>query len=81
MHRNENTPNDVQKSIRNDELRKIIFNVIGKKYNQTTIYDADREIPTIRSTDNWEKNLISNFFRSDPFSCSLSMSTCCNINL
>ena len=28
------------------------FNVIGKKYNQTLVSDADREIPTLGSTDN-----------------------------
>ena len=28
------------------------FNVIGKKYNQTLVSDADRETPTLGSTDN-----------------------------
>ena len=29
-----------------------MFNVIGKKNNQTSVSDADREIPTLGSTDN-----------------------------
>ena len=29
-----------------------IFNVIGKKNNQTMVSDADQEIPTLGSTDN-----------------------------
>ena len=28
------------------------FNVIGKKNNQTSVSDADQEIPTLGSTDN-----------------------------
>ena len=35
-----------------------IFNVIGKKDNQTSVSNADREIPTIRSTDN-ARNLVN----------------------
>ena len=34
------------------------FNVIGKKNNQTSVFDADREIPTLGSTDIAE-NLVS----------------------
>ena len=30
----------------------IIFNAIGKQNNQTSVSDAEREIPTIGSTDN-----------------------------
>ena len=30
----------------------IVFNIIGKKNNQTLVSDADREIPTLGSTDN-----------------------------
>ena len=30
----------------------MIFNAIGKQNNQTSISDADREIPTLGSTDN-----------------------------
>ena len=30
----------------------ILFNVIGKKNDQSPVSDADREIPTLRSTDN-----------------------------
>ena len=30
----------------------IIFPIIGKKNNQSLVSDADREIPTLRSTDN-----------------------------
>ena len=33
-------------------MKKIIFNVIGKKTNQTSDSDADRKIPTLRSMDN-----------------------------
>ena len=28
------------------------FNIIGEKNNQTSVSDADREIPTLGSTDN-----------------------------
>ena len=34
------------------------FNVIGKKNNQTSVSDADQEIPTLGSTDNAE-NLVN----------------------
>ena len=37
---------------RNDEWYLIIFTVIGMKNNQTMVADADREIPTLVSTDN-----------------------------
>ena len=41
------------------------FNVIGKKNNQTSVFDADREIPTLGSTDNAGNsvNLVSGFIR------------------
>ena len=41
------------------------FNVIGKKYNQTLASDADREIPTLGSTDNAGNsvNLVSSIIR------------------
>ena len=29
----------------------MIFNVMGKKNNQTSVSDADREIPTLGSAD------------------------------
>ena len=31
---------------------KIIFNIIGKVNNQTSVSDADREIPTLRYVNN-----------------------------
>ena len=36
------------------EIRMVLnnFNVIGKKNNQTQVFDADREIPILGSTDN-----------------------------
>ena len=37
---------------RNDECYLIIFNVIGKKNNQTLVSDADREIITLGLTNN-----------------------------
>ena len=37
----------------------VIFNVIGKKNNQTSVSDADREIKTLESTDNAGKSLTS----------------------
>ena len=42
-----------------------MFNVIGKKDNQTLVFDADREIPTLGSTDNAgnEVNLVSCIIR------------------
>ena len=41
------------------------FFVIGKKNNQTSVPDADRQISTLRSTDNAENsvNLISGIIR------------------
>ena len=51
------------KEITNDYFK--IFNVIGKKNSQTSVYDADREIPTIGSTDNAGNsvNLVSGIIR------------------
>ena len=42
-----------------------IFNVIGKKHNQTSVSDADREMPTLRSMDNAGNsvNLVSSIIR------------------
>ena len=37
----------------------IIFNVIGKKYYQTSVSDADQEIPILGSTDNGIIRLLS----------------------
>ena len=34
------------------EMMNDTFNVIGKKNNQTSISNADREIPTLESMDN-----------------------------
>ena len=34
-----------------------MFNVIGKKNNQTLVSDADREIPTLGLTDNAENSI------------------------
>ena len=41
------------------------FNVIGKKNNQTSVSDADREIPALGSTDNAGNsvNLVSGIIR------------------
>ena len=43
----------------------IVFNIIGKKNNQTLVSDADREIPTLGSTDNAGNlvNLVSGIIR------------------
>ena len=43
----------------------IIFNVIGKKNNQISVSDADREIETLGSTDNAgnSANLVSGNIR------------------
>ena len=43
----------------------IIFNVIGNKNNQTSVFDADREIPTLGSADNAGNsvNLVSRIIR------------------
>ena len=38
------------KEMTNDKI--IMFNVIGKKNNQTSVSYADRKIPTLGSTDN-----------------------------
>ena len=38
-----------------------IVNVIGKKDNQTSISDADREISTLESTDNARKSVNLDF--------------------
>ena len=35
------------------------FNVIGKKNNQTSVSDADREIPTLGSADNVRNSVTS----------------------
>ena len=45
--------------------RYVIFPIIGKKNNQTPISDADREIPTLGSTDNTRNslNLVSGISR------------------
>ena len=50
---------------RNDGCYLMIFIVIGKKYNQTSVSDADREIPTFGSSDNAGNsvNLVSGIFR------------------
>ena len=39
----------------------MIFNVVGKKNNQTSVSDEDREIPILGSTDNAgnSENLVS----------------------
>ena len=47
---------------RDDELYLIIFNVIGKENNQTSVSDADRENPNLGSTDN-AGNLVSGIIR------------------
>ena len=41
------------------------FNVIGKENNQTSVYDADREIPTLGSTEYAENSvkLVSGIIR------------------
>ena len=43
----------------------MIFNVIGKKNNQTLVSNADQEIPTLGSTDNARDlvNLVSSTIR------------------
>ena len=43
-----------------------IFPIIGWKTNQSSVSDADREIPTLRSTDNAGNsvNLVSEIIRS-----------------
>ena len=46
-------------------IKYYMFNVMGKKNNQTSVSDADREIPTLGSTDNAENsvNLVSGIIR------------------
>ena len=41
------------------------FNAVGKKNNQTSVFCADREIPTLESTDNAGNlvNLVSGIIR------------------
>ena len=41
------------------------FHVLGKKDNQTSVSDADRDIPTLGSTENAENsvNLVSGIIR------------------
>ena len=52
-----------------------IFPVIGKKNNQSSVSDADREIPTLGSTDNAKNlvNLVSGFVH---FPLSWDISVC-----
>ena len=52
------------------------FYVIGKKNNQTSVSDADREIPNLGSTDNAGNsvNLVSGIFRLPSVGISLSAS-------
>ena len=54
------------KNGRNAKGYKILFNAIGKKNNQTSVFDADREIATPGSKDNAGKsvNLVSGIIRS-----------------
>ena len=42
-----------------------MFHVIGKKNNQTSVFDADREIPNLGSTDNAKNsvNLVAGIIR------------------
>ena len=51
------------KGMTNDEI--IVFNVIGKKYKQTSVSTEDRETQTLRSTDNagYSVNLITSIIR------------------
>ena len=44
-----------------------IFPIIGKKNNQSSVSDADREIPTIKSTDNAGNSI----YRLYPFTLGL----------
>ena len=48
-----------------DEKQQYNNNVIGKKNNQTSVSGADREISTLRSTDNARNtvNLVSGIIR------------------
>ena len=56
------------KETTNDEI--IIFNVKGKKNNQTSVSNADLEIPTLGSTDN-AGNEVKPRFRHYPFTLGL----------
>ena len=38
----------------------MLFNVVGKKDNQTSVFDAGRENPTLGSTDN-AGNMVTSF--------------------
>ena len=46
-------------------FKSLIFPVIGKKNNHSSAFDADREIPTLGSTDNAGNavNLVSGIIR------------------
>ena len=55
---------------RNDELYLTIFNVKGKKNNQTSASDADRETLALGSTDN-AGNLVNPSFPPYPFTLGL----------
>ena len=64
------TPNDVwswpsYNIIVNIFFKTSIFPVIGKKNNQSSVFDADQEIPTLGSTDNAGNsvNLVSGIIR------------------
>ena len=49
------------------KIKEILtFNVIGKKNNQSPVFDADRKITTLGSTDNAGNkiNLVSGMIRS-----------------
>ena len=46
-------------------FKTLIFQRIGKKNNQSSVTDADREIPTLGSTDNVGKEVKSNFSGSN----------------
>ena len=58
MRRNEKTPNYVRSwpsynvNCKNFKEMILFYSIIGKKYIQLSMYDADREIPTLGSTDN-----------------------------
>ena len=58
MRYHEKTQNDVRKrsvNVRNEintDWCLIIFIVLGEKNNETSVPDADLEIPTLRSTGN-----------------------------
>ena len=56
-------------------FKTLIFQRIGKKNNQSSVSDADREIPTLGSTDNAGNsvNLVSGIIR---LPSSLDFSVC-----